>query len=305
MRTVVLVALVGLFAQLVDGCLGMAYGATTSTLLITTGVMPAAASAAVHLSEVGTTLVSGASHWRLGNTDWRTVGILALPGFVGAFAGAGLLSSVDGDIARPWVAILLLTLGVYVIYRFLALRGRRPRFAGRLSAWFLAPLGLVAGLVDAIGGGGWGPVGTTSLLASGRLEPRKVVGSVDTSEFVVAVGGSLGFLLALGHQGINWSYVAALMTGGVIAAPFAAWLVRLIPAGILGVAAGGLIVLTNTKTLAESLGATAVAMGALTTLVGIVSISMIMVSIAEERSRRALERAMDDSDQSFPLASAA
>jgi len=283
----------------------MAYGVTTSTLLITTGVMPAAASAAVHMSEVGTTLVSGASHWRLGNTDWRTVSILALPGFFGAFAGASLLSSVDGDIARPWVAILLLALGVYVIYRFLALRGRRPQFDGRLSAWFLAPLGLVAGLVDAIGGGGWGPVGTTSLLSSGRLEPRKVVGSVDTSEFVVAVGGSLGFLFALGQQGIDWAYVAALMTGGVIAAPFAAWLVRLIPAAILGVAAGGLIVLTNTKTLAESLGATAVAVGALTTLVGIVWISMIMVAIAEERSRRALERAMGDSDQSFPMASAA
>ena len=128
---------------------------------------------------------------------------------------------------------------------------------------------------------------------------------MDTSEFVVAVGGSLGFLFALGQQGIDWAYVAALMTGGVIAAPFAAWLVRLIPAAILGVAAGGLIVLTNTKTLAESLGATAVAVGALTTLVGIVWISMIMVSIAEERSRRALERAMGDSDQSFPMASAA
>jgi len=126
MRTIVLVALVGLFAQLVDGCLGMAYGVTTSTLLITTGVMPAAASAAVHMSEVGTTLVSGASHWRLGNTDWRTVSILALPGFFGAFAGANLLSSVDGDIAKPWVAILLLALGVYVIYRFLGAARTAP-----------------------------------------------------------------------------------------------------------------------------------------------------------------------------------
>ena len=98
-------------------------------------------------------------------------------------------------------------LGLYVVYRFLALGGRRPQFRGRLSAVFLAPLGLVAGLMDAIGGGGWGPVGTTSLLSSGRLEPRKVVGSIDTSEFVVAVGGSLGFLLALGTPGIDWAYV--------------------------------------------------------------------------------------------------
>ena len=112
-------------------------------------------------------------------------------------------------------------------------------------------MGLVAGTLDAVGGGGWGPVGTTSLLASGRLEPRKVFGSIDTAEFVVAVGGSLGFLVGLGAQGIAWAYVAALMLGGVVAAPLAAVLVRYLPARILGVAAGGLIVLTNLKTLDE------------------------------------------------------
>ena len=144
---------------------------------------------------------------------------------MGAFFGATFLSSLDGDIAKPWVAALLLTLGVYVIWRFLALGGRRPQFSGQLSKRFLAPLGLFGGAMDAIGGGGWGPVGTTSLLSSGRLEPRKVVGSIDTSEFVVAVGGSVGFLFALGSQGINFGYAAALFVGGAIAAPFAAWLV--------------------------------------------------------------------------------
>ena len=106
--------------------------------------------------------------------------------------------------------------------------------------------------MDAIGGGGWGPVGTTSLLSSGRLEPRKVVGSIDTSEFLVAVGGSLGFVLALGSQGIEWEIAAALLVGGVIAAPFAAWLVKHLPATVLGVAAGGVIVLTNSKTILEA-----------------------------------------------------
>ena len=254
MRKLIVLGVVGLLAQLVDGSLGMAYGVTSSTLLLAAGVAPAAASAAVHFSEIGTSLISGFSHHKLGNVDWRTVSILAVPGFVGAFAGATFLASLDGDSAKPWVAGLLLLLGAYVIWRFLALNGRRPMFKPRPSALFLAPMGVVAGTMDAIGGGGWGPVGTTSLLSSGRLEPRKVIGSIDTSEFVVAVGGSLGFLFALGSQGILWGYAGALLLGGVIAAPIAAWLVSRIPATVLGVAAGGLIVVTNSKTILEAVG---------------------------------------------------
>jgi uncharacterized protein len=254
MRKLIVLGVVGLLAQLVDGSLGMAYGVTSSTLLLATGVAPAAASAAVHFSEIGTSLISGFSHHKLGNVDWRTVSILAVPGFVGAFAGATFLANLDGESAEPWVAGLLLLLGAYVIWRFLALNGRRPRFKANPSAAFLAPMGVVAGTMDAIGGGGWGPVGTTSLLSSGRLEPRKVIGSIDTAEFVVAVGGSLGFLFALGSQGILWGYAGALLVGGVIAAPVAAWLVSRIPATVLGVAAGGLIVVTNAKTILEAVG---------------------------------------------------
>ncbi len=132
--------------------------------------------------------------------------IIAIPGGIGAFVGATFLSNIDGDVAKPWVAFLLLGLGLYVMWRFLVLGGRRPVFKGKESGFFLAPLGLVAGTMDAIGGGGWGPVGTTTLLSTGRLEPRKVVGSIDASEFIVALGGSLGFLLALGSQGINFGY---------------------------------------------------------------------------------------------------
>ena len=254
MRKLIVLGVVGLLAQLVDGSLGMAYGVTSSTLLLATGIAPAAASAAVHFSEIGTSLISGFSHHKLGNVDWRTVSILAVPGFVGAFAGATFLASLDGDSAKPWVAGLLLALGAYVVWRFLALNGRRPTFKAHPSPLFLAPMGMVAGTMDAIGGGGWGPVGTTSLLSSGRLEPRKVIGSIDTSEFVVAVGGSLGFLFALGSQGILWGYAGALLAGGVIAAPIAAWLVSRIPATVLGVAAGGLIVVTNSKTILEAVG---------------------------------------------------
>ena len=293
MQSLIVLGLVGLVAQLVDGSLGMAYGVTSSTLLIAAGTAPAAASAAVHFSEIGTTLVSGISHHRLGNVDWRTVSIIAIPGGIGAFAGATFLSSIDGDTAKPWVAALLLGLGVYVVYRFLVLGGRRPQFRGKLSSRFLAPLGLVAGMTDAIGGGGWGPVGTTSLLSSGRLEPRKVVGSIDTSEFVVAVGGSLGFLFALTAQGIDWGIVTALLIGGVIAAPIAAWLVKHLPARVLGVAAGGLIILTNSKTILETLGASGVTVAVAAAVLFAAWVAMIAHAVKHERIARRAERDED------------
>lgn len=286
MRKLIVLAFVGLVAQLIDGSLGMAYGVTSSTLLLATGVAPAAASAAVHFSEIGTSLVSGFSHHKLGNVDWRTVSILALPGFVGAFAGATFLAGVDGDTAKPWVAAILLGLGGYVIWRFLVLGGRRPTFKARPSARFLAPMGLVGGALDAIGGGGWGPVGTTTLLSSGRLEPRKVIGSIDTSEFVVAVGGSLGFILALGSQGIEWSYAGALLAGGVVAAPIAAWLVKRLAARVLGVAAGGLIVLTNSKTIAEAVGASDVQVALLAGSIFVLWIAGITRAVRQERRAR-------------------
>ena len=249
MKTLIVLGVVGAIAQLIDGSLGMAYGVTSTTLLVAAGIAPAAASASVHFAEIGTTLASGISHHKLGNVDWRIVRILAVPGAIGAFAGATILTNLPADVAKPVVGAILLTLGLYVLYRFLALGGRRPEFKGRVRTGFLVPLGLVVGTFDSLGGGGWGPVGTTSLLSSGRVEPRKVVGSIDTSEFVVAVGGSLGFLIGLGAAGIDWGYAAALLVGGVIVAPLAAWLVKHLPARVLGTAAGGLIVVTNSRTL--------------------------------------------------------
>jgi len=250
-RKLLVLALIGLAAQLVDGALGMAYGVTSSTLLLLAGVAPASASASVHLAEIGTTLASGVAHWRFGNVDWRVVLRIAVPGAIGAFAGATFLSSLSTEAAAPWMASILLALGVYLLVRFTrpfnAPRTRRP-----LRSRFLAPLGLVAGFVDSTGGGGWGPVATPSLLVSGRMEPRKVVGSVDTSEFLVAIAASLGFLLGLGSEGFVLPTVAALLIGGVIAAPIAAWLIRVIPAQLLGAAVGGVIVLTNARTLMRS-----------------------------------------------------
>ncbi|HZI91935.1 MAG TPA: sulfite exporter TauE/SafE family protein [Thermoleophilaceae bacterium] len=254
MQKLLTFGLFGLLAQFVDGTLGMAYGVTSTTLLLSVGTAPAIASATVHLAEIGTTLASGTAHWRFGNVDWRTVGLMAVPGAMGAFAGAVLLSSLSAEVAEPWVAAILFFLGLYILARFT--RQRRPVKTGHgpLRARFLAPLGVVAGTVDAMGGGGWGPIGTSSLLSSGRLEPRKVVGSIDTSEFLVTLGASAGFLVSLSFAEVNTGYLVALLVGGLIAAPVAAWLVRKLPTRVLGAAVGGAIVVTNTKTFGESIG---------------------------------------------------
>nr|WP_210728483.1 sulfite exporter TauE/SafE family protein [Cellulomonas septica] len=247
-----LLALAGLAAQLVDGSLGMAYGVTSSTLLLAIGTNPAAASATVHLAEIGTTLASGVSHWRFGNVDWKVVLRVGVPGAIGAFVGAQFLSRLSTEAGAPAMSLILLGLGVYLLVRFTLFGLRTDRRHLPLRKRFLAPLGLVAGFVDASGGGGWGPIGTPALLASGRLEPRKVIGSIDTSEFLVALAASVGFLVAIGSQGVNLTWALALLLGGLVAAPIAAWLVRHVPPRILGSAVGGVIVLTNTRTLVRS-----------------------------------------------------
>ena len=199
----------------------------------------------MHLAEIATTLASGTAHWRFGNVDWKVVSRLAVPGGIGAFVGAVALSSLSAEAAEPIVAGILLALGVYILVRFA--RGRAPvqPTPGGIKAVFLAPLGLFAGAMDAMGGGGWGPIGTPTLIASGRMEPRKVIGSVDASEFLVAIGASAGFLVALGSEKIDYAWVGALLVGGLVAAPIAAWLVRSLPAHVLGLSVGTLIVITN------------------------------------------------------------
>jgi uncharacterized membrane protein YfcA len=284
MQTLIVLVVVGLLAQLVDGALGMAYGATSATLVLAAGYSPATASASVHLAELGTTAVSGLSHWRFGNVDWRTVRRIGVPGAVGAFVGAVVLSSISADVAKPWMAGILLALGVYILLRFSL--GRAPRAAGRpyVRGRYLAPLGLGAGFVDATGGGGWGPVATPTLLATGKMEPRKVVGSVDTSEFLVALAASLGFLVALGSQGVKPSVFIPLLAGGVVAAPIAAWLVQLLTARILGAAVGGLILLTNARTMADVFDARAEVRNPI--YLGIVVVWIAAVSLVVYRHRR-------------------
>jgi uncharacterized protein len=256
MRSLLIFTLVGVGAQLVDGALGMAFGVTASTLLVLSGVGAAQASAAVHLAEVGTTFASGLSHWKFKNIDWALVAKLGAPGAVGAFLGATVLSSLSTEHAAPLMAAILLGIGLYVLLRFSM---RTPlNFGARgtsHSAKFLAPLGLFGGFIDASGGGGWGPVTTSTLLSQGKTAPRTVIGSVSASEFLVSVSASLGFLVGLRQDFLdNWPVVVGLMVGGVVAAPFAAWLVSRVSPALLGTGVGGVIVLTNSQKLLTYFG---------------------------------------------------
>lgn len=255
MRRLLAWILIGFFAQLIDGALGMAYGVTSTSLLLLFGIAPAVASASVHVAEIFTALASGISHFHFGNVDPKTVYRLIVPGMLGAFLGAFFLSSLPGDIAKPYIALLLGGLGITIFFRFLFKSGqqtvRQTTSQAPRRKW-VAPLGFVAGFVDATGGGGWGPFMTPVLLANNTLAPRQVIGSVDTSEFAISLAATLGFVLSLGFHQFQWEWVLALIIGGMVAAPIAAWFVQKVPATILGVLVGGLIVLTNFNTVLTS-----------------------------------------------------
>ncbi|MES1926616.1 sulfite exporter TauE/SafE family protein [Salinisphaera sp. T31B1] len=251
MQKLLLFGIAGFIAQLVDGAIGMGYGLTSSSILLALGVTPAVASASIHLAEIATTAASGTSHYRLGNVDTRLVRRMLLPGVVGAFSGACFLSWIPGTLIKPYVSIFLLGLGIFILATYLRERSTTPA-SSELPRWKLIPLSLVAGFFDSVGGGGWGPISTPVLMAHKGIEPRKVIGSVDTSEFAVTIAGTLGFLVALGVGQINWTWVAIFAVSGLFAAPLAAWLVRIMPAQILGVVIGGAIVLINLNTLTQS-----------------------------------------------------
>jgi hypothetical protein len=254
--TLIAIAFAGFIAQLVDGSLGMGYGVTSTSLLLTLGLAPALASASVHLAEIGTSAVSGVSHWRLGNVNMRVLLMIGIPGGVGAFLGAVVLSNLSLDAARPMVSVVLLVLGGVILLRFI--HGRRvaaAREAGEAAPapmgtrtqrrWALVPLGLVGGFLDAGGGGGWGPVTTSTLMAASRMQPRTIIGTVSGSEFIVSVAASAGFLLALGSAGIDPGIVAMMLLGGALAAPLSAWLVSRLDQRALGTGVGGLIIFLN------------------------------------------------------------
>lgn len=224
---------IGFFAQLIDGALGMAYGIVSNTALLMAGVPPAQASALIHTAEVFTTGASAASHIYHRNVDWRLVARLGLAGVAGAILGAWILSSIDIAAARRFVYGYLLAMGLYILWKSRQIAGPRSR-----PARWTSPLGFVAGFLDASGGGGWGPMLTSTLIGSGHA-PRQTVGSVNATEFFVTTAAAVAFFAALGA--LNWHHLLPLVLGGVLAAPFGGWAVRHVSARVLMTAVGILI----------------------------------------------------------------
>lgn len=247
-------ALAGGVAQFIDGTLGMGFGVTSATILLFLGISPVTASAATHAAKLPTTLVSGFAHWREGNVDVPVLVRVALPGALGGFLGAVVLTNISLASAKAWMSALLIFFGLVIFTRFgLGVRLIPTPQNGHTARW-LSPIGLLGGFVDATGGGGWGPVVTPSLMTITKHEPRKVVGTTNAAEFVVAVSVSSGFLTGAAQHGIPWLPVIGLVIGGVLVAPFAARLAGRLPHAPMGTLVGGLVVLVNAVTVVDSLG---------------------------------------------------
>ncbi|MFC5345708.1 sulfite exporter TauE/SafE family protein [Brevundimonas staleyi] len=244
MDTFLLFLFVGLFAQAVDGALGMAYGVISSSVLLAFGVPPATASASVHGAEVFTTAASAGSHIWHKNVEWQLFIPLAIAGVIGGVLGAYVLAGIDGDTIKPFIVVYLALMGLWILWR--ATRDIKPRHIR--PSWIVAPLGVIGGFFDAIGGGGWGPTVSSTLVGVGA-EPRRAIGTVNTAEFFVTVAISATFVWALvtGH----WrdaealtnhaSAVAGLVVGGLLAAPFAGYITKTVPQRVLTYAVGGLL----------------------------------------------------------------
>jgi uncharacterized protein len=260
MGRILLVAIAGFVASFVDGVLGMGFGPTSSTLLLGAGLAPAAVSTTVNIAKVATGTAGGVAHWRFGNIDRRLVLRLALPGCVGALVGVTVLANVDGDRIRPYLAALLSIVGARILLRFSrpAVAASSPTAdidadAGAPAALDYSPRGI--GAAALAGGvtngliGAWGPVVTPVLLSREGLPPRVAIGSVNTAEIAVAAVASGSLLASLGSGDVKWSTLVAMLVGGAVAAPFAAWSVRRVSPRALGIGAGGMLLFTNLRDL--------------------------------------------------------
>lgn len=245
METFLLFLVVGVLAQSVDGALGMAYGVISSSVLLAFGVPPATASASVHGAEVFTTAASASSHAWHKNVEWRLFIPLAVAGIVGGCLGAYVLTGIDGDVIKPFIVAYLALIGAYILWRAgHDLKPRRIR-----PAWIVAPLGVIGGFFDAIGGGGWGPTVSSAMVGAGQ-EPRRAIGTVNTAEFFLTVAISATFVWALmtgrwqdaGALENHFAAVAGLVVGGLIAAPFAGYIVKKVPRRALTYAVGCLLI---------------------------------------------------------------
>jgi uncharacterized membrane protein YfcA len=234
--------LVGFIAQMVDGSIGMAYGVTSTSVMLSFGVPPATASACVHAAETFTTGASGLAHWKLGNVDKRLIWRLAIPGAIGGAIGAYVLTNIPGELVKPYISAYLLLIGIFIIYKAVH---RKHSFVDEPPN-NVAPLGLIGGFVDAIGGGGWGPIVTSTLLGQGT-QPRYTIGSVNMAEFFVTLTISATFIATIGLE--LWPTILGLVIGGVIAAPFAALAAKHFPPKILMILVGVVVMLLSARTI--------------------------------------------------------
>jgi uncharacterized membrane protein YfcA len=240
METFLICILCGFLAQMVDGTLGMAYGVSASTLLQTMGQPPAMASFCTHTAEIFTTLASGISHFAMKNIDRTLFLRLIVPGVIGGIAGAYLLTGADGSVIAPLVSGYLVVMGCVIFAKAFRKQKRQPRKIGKV----VYPLALIGGFSDSIGGGGWGPVVTSTLVAA-DCDVRKTVGSVNAAEFFVTLAESAAFFVTIGSLGDALPAAAGLIVGGIAASPIAAWLCRKVPVRPLIAVVGAVIVLLN------------------------------------------------------------
>lgn len=232
--------ILGFCAQLIDGCLGMAYGVFLTTFLMERGVPLVNVSSSIHFSEVFTTFASGIAHWKFKNIDWPMFKKLTLAGVIGGVLGAYILTLLKGETLKPFVSLYLLLLGVRILLK------ARKQLIFKNASKHLIPLGFTGGFFDAIGGGGWGPIVTSSLIARGNT-PSKAIGTVNSAEFFVTLAQSATFVTLIGMS--NWKIILGLIIGGIIAAPISAYLCKRVNQKILMVLVGLLIIFTNIFTL--------------------------------------------------------
>jgi len=249
METFVLCLIVGVLAQMIDGTLGMAYGVSCSTFLRTFGLSSAMSSACVHAAEIFTTLASGISHLSMKNVDKHLFWRLMIPGVIGGCAGAYLLTAVDDSILSPIISGYLVIMGIVIFVKMFSVPSAKEH---KIGNW-VCPLALFGGFSDSLGGGGWGPVVTSTLVAADH-DVKKTIGTVNTAEFFVTLAESVTFFLTLGSMGEYLLSILGLIVGGIIAAPFSAHLCRKIPVRPLLGIVGGVIIVVNTWKLLGALG---------------------------------------------------
>jgi uncharacterized membrane protein YfcA len=242
--------IVGLVCGTIDSSLGMGYGVSSTSILLSFGIAPAIASASIHTAEGFVDVVSGISHWKLGNIDKSMILDLTITGVIGAILGAYTLSMLSLEFAKPVVSLILTILGITILLKFLLKRATKER---TFSKNVTRLLGFVGAFVDVLGGGGWGPIVTSTLVAKGK-EPRKAVGTVEITEPIISFTAVIVLGLLCGFENFLWTIVLPIMIGGFILTPVSAYITKKIPKNLFGILVGSWLIILNLRTILQALG---------------------------------------------------